>query len=518
VVVAPAGGGADIHGGHDEKKGITTDTPATTAPPAVPTGIVVNTLTPQPDSLTVSWDAVPGATTYEIRYRITTNAKGTALLTEKQLATQIWVTQLVEYNSADGVAIEGLIANTGYQFQVRAVNAVGKSGWSIASTASLTAKTTAATTSGADDLTKAKFSTKPKAAPGTAAVDSVTVTWGVVPNATAYVITYTIPSGMKGVSDTTVSKVLTGNELVAATSGTMVTHKIEGLKSSVSYKVSIVAKSATGTTTKAAAVTVKTVAAPAIKKVSVVDAKTKTTISSITLKVQAGTVPAGFGDVGGYIVQVYASKLKGMTEPPLVKTVFFTRAELEAATGQVIGGLAASTKYTFVVMATDKDETGALMTDGTIRDGQKLSAVKSIAASTAKYAATSGIKYVNTVATPHSLTFKVPANDKYPVGLTRPGDDGLDGGYNRYEIWVVVGTGTSATLEFRGSVGVTLTGTKLVNGKIDLAENKSLFAGLSGNKNFVIRAVFEVGDGHIVNSLDGKFKLTAAQLGAINAL
>jgi hypothetical protein len=78
--------------------------------------------------------------------------------------------------------------------------------------------------------------------------------------------------------------------------------------------------------------------------------------------------------------------------------------------------------------------------------------------------------------------------------------------------------GTDGKLELRGSVDITLTGTKLVNGKIDLVTHKSLFAGLSGNKNFVIMAVFEDADGHKVNSLDGKFKLTTTQLGAINAL
>jgi hypothetical protein len=329
-------------------------------------------------SISLKWDAVSGATTYEIRYRITTDAKGKNITDSKN--KNLWVTQLIVIDSSS-VTVTGLKADTGYQFQVRAVNAIGKSNWSQESTA---AKTIAAVVTAENpDLTKAKFGTKPKAVPNTTAVDSATLSWGVVANATSYVITYTIPSGVKGVPGTTISKVLTGDELTAATNGTMVTYQIEGLKSGTSYKVSIVAKNASGTTTKAATAKVKTVKVAAIKKVSVVNAKTKTTISSITLKVQAGIVPVGFGAVEGYIVQVYAPKLKGMTEPPLIKTEFFTKAELES--GQAINGLQASTKYTFVVAATNSSKEDALMDDGTIKTGQKLSAVKTISASTTKY-------------------------------------------------------------------------------------------------------------------------------------
>jgi hypothetical protein len=106
-----------------------------------------------------------------------------------------------------------------------------------------------------------------------------------------------------------------------------------------------------------------------------------------------------------------------------------------------------------------------------------------------------------------------------PVGLTRPDDNGLGGGYNRYEIFVV---GTGGSLTRLGEVGeyvsVTLTGNKWIEGKIDLTANQSLFAGLTVNTNFVIKAVFDDADGHKVNSLEGKFKLTATQLGVINAL
>ena len=517
-------------------------------------------------SVSLKWDAVPGAT-YEIRYRVATDTKGNAISKQATLDKQVWVTQLVVYDSNIGVIIEGLKADTGYQFQVRAVNDDGKSDWSVAPAAGVgITKTSAIATNGdgVADIRTASVGkiTVPKPVVVPLMPDTATMSWNSTVNkdktlctkVDSYVLTYSIPSGMKGVPATTVSLVIStkdiaengtyyigfdgsvtksdiklasylhqlevknnpaaGTSKVPAGSQTF-TLTLGGLKASASYKVSLVGMNVGGSSTKSVGATLKTQAVGAVKKVSVAKNalnKPNITVSSITLKVESGTVPVGYV-VGGYIVQVYAPKLKGMSEPPLVQTLYF---EAKDVAKMEVNKLQASTKYTFVVLATNKSGAEALMADGTIRSGQKLSAVKSVVATTAKYAAPSGFKFNATA--PASLTFKVPANDKYPVGLTPPDNQGLGGGYNEYKIFVVVGTGANAKLELRGSVeDVSLTGNKFVDGRIDLIANKSLFAGLSGNLNFVIRAVFEDIDGHIVTSQDGKFKLTANQLNVINA-
>jgi hypothetical protein len=282
----------------------------------------------------LSWDGVSGATTYEIQYRITTDTRGKDIADGKN--KNLWITQIIEYTETTAT-IAGLNANTGYQFQVRAVNAVGKSDWSVASA---TTKTIAAVVTVENpDLTKAKFSAKPKAF-GASAADSATITWGVAADATSYIIAYTIPSGMKGVPGITVSKVLTGNELATATNVGMVTYRIEGLKSSASYKVSIVAKNSSGTTTKAATATVKTLK---------VDAPTKLA-SSKAVKPTGDTVnltwsppKSGIGSANGYIVEVWAPPASKGAVPQLIQVIWVDKG----STSQEIKDLNRATKYTF---------------------------------------------------------------------------------------------------------------------------------------------------------------------------
>jgi len=388
----------------------TVETPPTPSMrPEAPLGVSAATAT-SPTSLTVSWDAVAGATSYEIRYRLTTNASGKEIVASKW-ATQVWITQNMEIFSSS-ITLTGLNANAGYQFQVLAVNDLGKSDWSAVSETVRTKNVEISEEN--PDLTKVKFSAKPKAA-GLSAVDHAVISWGVVEHAISYVITYTIPSGMKGVRGTTISKVLTGEELIAATSedGKMILCTIDGLKSSASYKISIVANNASGTTTKAVSTTVKTTKVSAIKKVSVVNARTNTTISSITLKVTpgTGTLPSDF-TVGGYIVQVFAPKPKSGEWLPVV-TVAYNKNELEA--GQAIEGLLASTKYTFVVMATNFSQADALMDDNAIKGGQKLSAAKIISASTARWGA---VKLPDKSSTTTGISVKplIPVADSWTKG------------------------------------------------------------------------------------------------------
>jgi hypothetical protein len=174
-------------------------------------------------------------------------------------------------------------------------------------------------------------------------------------------------------------------DLVVA--GGRLTLTINGLRASTSYKVSIVAKDAGGFTTKAMNATVKTAAVAPIKKIVV--NKTMTTVNSVGFRItDGGKVEGGFGTVGGYIVQVYGPKPKGGVQP-ILKTLYFQGESLKTDkvfNKDLLGfDLLAKTKYTFVVTATTATSEGAaLMDDGHLLPGQKLSATKSIAITTKK--------------------------------------------------------------------------------------------------------------------------------------
>ena len=194
-----------------------------------------------------------------------------------------------------------------------------------------------------------------------------------MPNATSYVLTYTIPSGVKGMPGITITKVLTGAELVAATDGTAVTYKIEGLKSSTTYKVSIFAQNASGTTTKAVTATVKTlkIAAP-IKLAS--DKNAKPTVSSINLT--WSPPKGGLGDdANGYIVEVWAPPASKGAAPELVQVIWVDKN----VTSTEIKDLEKKTKYTFRLTYS----TGSGL-DGAVLDRSIESAVASKVISTAK--------------------------------------------------------------------------------------------------------------------------------------
>ena len=300
---------------------------------------------------------------------LTTNAKGKSIADSKN--KNQWVTQIIEITSPS-VTVTGLKANTGYQFQVRAVNESGKSDWSAISTVAAAKTTSAIATAEAPDLKKAKFA-KPKAVPDTTTADSATITWATVANATSYVLTYTIPSGVKGVPGTTITKVLTGEELANATND-KVTYKIEGLKSSTTYKVSIFAQNASGTTTKTVSVKVKTLKIAAPTKLA--SSKTvKPTVSTINLTWQPPKKGFGVDGVNGYIVEVWAPPASKGVEPELVQVVWVDKD----TTSLEIKDLEKKTKYTVRLTYT----TGSGL-DGLVLDRGIESAVANKVITTAK--------------------------------------------------------------------------------------------------------------------------------------
>jgi len=80
-------------------------------PPDTPTGLAVDSVTTT--SATLSWNAVAGATSYDLRY---------------SLAGQNDWTEVIGVTSPSEVT--GLTSGTAYDFQVRAVNSAGASDWS----------------------------------------------------------------------------------------------------------------------------------------------------------------------------------------------------------------------------------------------------------------------------------------------------------------------------------------------------------------------------------------------------
>jgi hypothetical protein len=300
--------------------------------------------------------------------------------------------------------IEGLNAGGYYQFEVRAVNEHGKSDWS---------SPLGNVPVSAVNLAEVKFTTKTKAVIGKIVVeekakaqlkpDSAKISWVPATDVDTYVITYTVPSGLKGVAGTTVQLVIPKGAITAGGSiespfgpcnlvaeGGRLTLTINGLRASASYKVSIVAKDAGGFTTKAMNTTVKTAAVAPINKLVV--NKAKTTANAAEFSILLGGNHHAWSSVfaiGGYIVQVYRPAVKAVGEvgPQLVQTLY------SSGTGPIdLVGLRAATKYTVVVTATTATSAGeALMDDGHLllldqagQPAQKLSASKSIAITTKK--------------------------------------------------------------------------------------------------------------------------------------
>jgi hypothetical protein len=233
--------------------------------------------------------------------------------------------------------------------------------------------------------------------------DSGKISWVPTADVDSYVVTYTVPSGLKGVPGTTVqlvipkSAITTGGPIASpfgecnlVVEGGRLTLTINGLRASASYKVSIVAKDAGGFTTKAMNATVKTAAVAPIKKLIVNKAKTTTTAAEFSIQLGGNHHAwASTFAIGGYIIQVYRPAVKAVGEvgPQLVQTLY------SSGTDPIdLAGLRAATKYTVVVTATTATSAGeALMDDGHLllldqagQPAQKLSASKSIAITTKK--------------------------------------------------------------------------------------------------------------------------------------
>ena len=180
----------------------TTAAPPAVVAPATPSAPSVSEV--DHDSLSASWSAVTGATSYNLRWRVSGSGDSWSGGT----------------SSGTSRSINGLMASTTYEVQVQAVNSVGTSGWSSSGTGT----TSATPVAGAPDT------------PSTPSVsqidhDSLSVSWSSVTGATSYGVRYRV----NGSGDT---------YSTTSTSGTSIT--INGLSASTTYEVQIQARNSVG--------------------------------------------------------------------------------------------------------------------------------------------------------------------------------------------------------------------------------------------------------------------------------
>lgn len=191
--------------------------------PAIPGNINASATA---DTVTISWSAVAGADSYEVLF----NKNKTYMST------------------STSVVITGLHANTSYNYQVRAKNAGGVSGYSALQTIKTSLQVLAI----------------PSGVTATATSNSITVKWNSVLGATNY-------------------DVKVGNNVYVVTT---TSRTVTGLNAETNYTYQVRAKNATGISDYSAAQTIKTLMSPPAVPTNV---KATATINSVTVSWNAVT-------------------------------------------------------------------------------------------------------------------------------------------------------------------------------------------------------------------------------------
>ena len=454
-------------------------------PPVVPTKPVI-TADATATSVTIAIPSGAGKT-FEIQYGVEgKNGK----------APKTWITYTGDVVTLSGntVTVGGLVAGTNYQFRIReVVSAEGKieySDWSDVMKKSTTGSATVLT-GNENKVDKASAANKTNRNAST--TDSVTVSWGKTGTLTTYIVTYTIPSGIKGIPGTVVQDIVTltsdtagtttGNGVVTV-SGTTITYKIDGLVAGATYKVSIVGQNDAGATTKAVSVSQKATKLAAAPKKFVADGKP--TIDSVKLKWDAASGAAG------YVIEVWSPKTK--TEAAKLVQVI----EVGAVTGTTINDLKAGTKYTFAVKAVDAT-------------GKDLTAFASKAISTAKWAAPSKLK-LNAI--DMTVTGSIPKEAAWTKNSVNGSLSRVDA-YSQFAVYYLNNAKQEVLLGFVGAA---------VDGTANKVTSESLSA-LLANVNqssvpakvsFIFKAVVPtdaaVESDIVNNSLSGKFTVKKSDL------
>jgi hypothetical protein len=373
-----------------------------TASGTLPTGPVTPVMTAVADSptsvrldITDAQDDGEGCW-YEIQFGAAKNGKVKTWMT-----TERWV------SPEDSAYIYGLLPGIDYQFRARTtewreIDGNGQrvySEWSIPATS----KTTIAVAPPALSEKIDKATAVNKANKDKSTIHSVSVSWGAVEsvrvgNEASYIVTYTIPSGIKGVPGKVVQDVVrvaydgTYWDVVCeeggasiSEDGKVITYKAYGLPPGTSCKLTIVGQNtATGAVTKAISLSQKTLNAK-VKAPAGLKAAEKPSIDTVKLTWKA------LPDADGYYIEVWSPKTK-TDAPQRVTGKWMSAAEYAAATsggianGWTFKGLTAGTEYTFAVLA-EKSPSGYDWDTNTFTDPGYETAFACKAIATAKYPA-----------------------------------------------------------------------------------------------------------------------------------
>ncbi|MDR0327333.1 MAG: fibronectin type III domain-containing protein [Planctomycetaceae bacterium] len=305
---------------------------------------------PTATSIKLTWTGA--ADTPIVQYKVTVNAKNKAVAAKNQ----VWITADASALTAatkTGAVVNGLSAGTTYKFRV---SDDGGATWTESET---TLKTAAAA---GDKL--AKFSGVVTVVSGSITATGFKVSWNPVdPTNTniQYIVSYTIPSSIKGVPGTVMSHVVSNSSTPSII--------LTGLKPGVSYKVSVVAQNKeTGMVNAAKTKTVKTTKVTGPTKLATAAGK-KPLISSIELQWKAAPVAVA------QKIEVWVPVKGGA--PKLIQTISLAAS----ATSYNVENLEAGTKYTFRVV-------------GVNEKGEEVTAAISKAITTAKWTAPSKLKAV----------------------------------------------------------------------------------------------------------------------------
>ena len=191
---------------------------SSTTPLAAPSGLSASTTTST--SLTLSWNAVTGATSYEV----------------KQGASYEWGASgtVTAVSSGTSHTFTGLAANTSYVLYVRAKSSTGVSNWSSLSTAG----------TGVSDSSSLSITTRSvHSLNATATNTSLTLSWTAVAGATGYEVeAFKDGYGYWRYDDGTGQD----DGLVAATVSSGTSHTFTGLTAGTSYTLHVRAKSSSG--------------------------------------------------------------------------------------------------------------------------------------------------------------------------------------------------------------------------------------------------------------------------------
>ena len=232
--------------------------PAAASAPSTPSAPTVSAI--DHDSLSASWSAVSGATSYNLRWRVSGSGGN-------------WSGGV---SSGTSRSINGLASSTTYEVQVQAVNSGGMSGWSSSGTGTTTAvPANAPATPSAPSVSRIDH-------------DSLSVSWSSVTSAASYGVRYRVNGSGSSYSTT-------------STSGTSLT--INGLAASTTYEVQIQARNSIGNSGWSSSGTGSTGAAPVV--VVVPGSVTSLSVSNISHDFFTITwsAPSSGGSATGYHVQ-----------------------------------------------------------------------------------------------------------------------------------------------------------------------------------------------------------------------